>query len=46
MAGLVFVGFLIIGLGFGLLFNKTAVGVLIGLGLGFLGMFCVKWKKQ
>ncbi|MBU0530320.1 MAG: hypothetical protein KKC05_01480 [Nanoarchaeota archaeon] len=37
-SGLAFVGFLMMGLGVGILYNQVAVGVLIGLGLGFISM--------
>ena len=33
--GLVFVGALMIGIGLGIFYNITAVGVLVGLGVGF-----------
>lgn len=36
VGGLVFVGPLMIGIGFGIYFNQTAVGVLVGLGVGFI----------
>ena len=36
---LIFVACLFIGLGLGMLYGNVAVGVLIGLGCGFLGMF-------
>jgi len=36
--GLVFVGFLFIGMGIGMLFDKVGVGTLIGMGLGFISM--------
>ena len=42
VGGLVFVGPLMIGLGFGIYFNQTAVGVLIGLGVGFIAFGVVK----
>lgn len=44
-SGLAFVGFLILGLAFGILYNQTAVGVLMGLGLGFISMALLKEKK-
>ena len=34
--GLVFVGPLMIGIGLGIYYNQTAVGVLVGLGVGFI----------
>jgi len=34
--GLVFVGSLMIGLGLGIYYNITAVGALVGLGVGFV----------
>ena len=37
-SGLAFVGFLMLGLAIGILYNQTAVGVLAGLGLGFISM--------
>lgn len=37
-AGLVFVGLLLIGLAVGLLTGEVAVGLLGGLGVGFIGM--------
>jgi len=33
-----FVGFLILGIAFGMLFNQVAVGTLIGLALGFISI--------
>lgn len=42
VGGLVFVGPLMIGLGIGMYYNQTAVGVLIGLGVGFLFFGLVK----
>ena len=38
VAGVVFVGCLFIGLALGILFNKTVVGLLLGLGIGFIAM--------
>jgi len=40
--GLVFVGPLMIGLGLGIYYNQTAVGLLIGLGVGFV-LFGLIW---
>lgn len=37
-AGLVFVGCLLLGLALGLLFGNAAVGILGGLGVGFIAM--------
>jgi hypothetical protein len=42
VGGLVFVGPLMIGLGLGIYFNQTAVGVLVGLGVGFILFGLVK----
>ena len=42
VGGLVFVGPLMIGLGLGIYFNQTAVGVLVGLGFGFILFGLVK----
>ena len=38
VAGLTFVGFMFIGISLGLLFNMVAIGCLLGMGVGFLGM--------
>jgi len=40
--GLVFVGPLLIGLGLGIYYGQTAVGILVGLGVGFLFFGLVK----
>ena len=40
--GLVFVGPLMIGIGLGIYYNQTAVGVLVGLGIGFILFGLVK----
>ena len=42
VGGLVFVGPLMIGIGLGIYYNITAVGVLVGLGVGFLLFGLVK----
>jgi len=41
-SGLVFVGCLILGLAFGILTGNVAVGLLVGLGVGFIGMAIVR----
>lgn len=38
VAGVVFTGFLFIGLALGILFGETVVGILLGMGLGFVAM--------
>ena len=42
VGGLVFVGPLMIGIGLGIYYNITAVGVLVGLGVGFILFGLVK----
>jgi len=42
VGGLVFVGPLMIGLGLGIYYNQTAVGLLLGLGVGFIFFGIVK----
>ena len=42
VGGFVFVGPLIIGIGLGIYYNQTAVGVLVGLGVGFIFFGIVK----
>jgi hypothetical protein len=42
VGGLVFVGPLMIGLGLGIYYNQTAVGLLVGLGVGFILFGLVK----
>jgi hypothetical protein len=42
VGGLVFVGPLMIGIGLGIYYNITAVGVMVGLGVGFLFFGLVK----
>jgi hypothetical protein len=42
VGGLVFVGPLMIGLGLGILYNQTAVGALVGLGVGFIFFGLIK----
>ena len=42
VGGLVFVGPLMIGIGLGIYYEQTAVGVLVGLGIGFIFFGLVK----
>ena len=44
-SGIAFVGFLLLGIAVGMYYNQTAVGVLGGLGLGFIAMAILKEKK-
>ena len=43
-AGVLFVACMFLGMGLGMLFNKTGAGTIIGLGAGFLAVFIVKRK--
>jgi hypothetical protein len=45
LAGIAFVGFLMLGIAGGLLTGRVDVGVMAGLGLGFLAMVVVKMKS-
>ena len=38
IAGVVFVGCFLIGLGLGILYNLTVVGLFLGMGVGFVSM--------
>ncbi len=38
VGGVVLVGCMFIGIGLGMLYHQTAIGVMIGLGVGFIGM--------
>lgn len=44
LAFLVFTACLLIGIGIGIAYDQVVVGVLVGLGCGFLGSFIVRWK--
>ena len=41
IAGVTFVGFMFIGLGLGILYNETVIGIMLGMGAGFLAMAAV-----
>ena len=43
-SGIAFVGFLFLGIAVGMLYNQTAIGVMAGLGLGFIAMAILKDK--
>ena len=43
--GLVFVALMFLGMGVGMIFDKTEAGLFIGMGLGFLGMVLVRIYK-
>lgn len=40
--GLVFSGFIVLGVGLGILYNNTAVGTLLGVGIGFIFFGLIK----
>ncbi|MCE4617156.1 MAG: hypothetical protein F7C32_01030 [Desulfurococcales archaeon] len=44
--GLVFVAFLFIGMGLGMLVNRVDAGTLLGMGAGFLSMALLRMKKD
>ncbi|MCE4599563.1 MAG: hypothetical protein F7C81_05140 [Desulfurococcales archaeon] len=44
--GLVFVGFMFIGMGIGMLLDRVAVGTLIGMGIGFIAMAILRIKAS
>ena len=46
MSGVAIPGFLLIGIGYGLLVGQVAAFTLIGLGLGFLVMFLMSHKNK
>lgn len=44
-SGVAFVGFLFLGIAFGMLYNQVAVGIMVGLGLGFISMALLAERK-
>lgn len=38
VAGVVFVGCMFIGIGLGMLYHRTAIGTMLGMGVGFIAM--------
>jgi len=48
IAGIIFVGFMFIGIGAGMAFDKTGVGTMVGMGLGFIvsAMYRAEKNKQ
>ncbi|ADC69231.1 hypothetical protein MFS40622_0540 [Methanocaldococcus sp. FS406-22] len=44
--GKVFVGFTLLGIGIGMIFNETGAGCLIGLGIGFIISSFIKYKDE
>ena len=46
LSGLIFVGFLMLGLGVGMLLGQTAAGVLIELCVGFIAMFIARNRRK
>jgi len=46
LSGIAFAGCFFIGMGLGILFKHTWAGIMIGLGVGFIVMAVLRWKKQ
>lgn len=44
--GYVFVGCMFVGMGLGMYFNNTGIGLMIGMGVGFLGMAVLQLFKK
>jgi hypothetical protein len=44
-AGMVFVGFLFLGMAIGAIYGRWDIGPFLGLGMGFIAMAIVKMKK-
>ncbi len=44
--GLLFVGFLFLGMGLGLYYGRVDVGTLIGMGLGFIAMAATRAREK
>jgi len=45
IGGLIFVAFMFMGIGIGMLLDNVAAGTVIGMGIGFLGMAFVRTKE-
>ena len=42
----VFVGCMFVGMGLGMYFDKTGMGLMIGMGIGFLGLGAVRMMQK
>ena len=46
LRGKIFVGFMFLGIGIGMIFNETGAGCLIGMGIGFIISSLIKDKNE